>query len=52
MAAVQTNNKEEVKRITAVDNMDVFTQSQEDNSFPEDDILAAKKIKFRKTPKR
>ena len=34
-ASVQTNNKEQVNQDTSVDNMDVFIQSQKDNSFPE-----------------
>ena len=51
-APVQTNNTEEVNQDTAVDSMDVFTQSQEDYSFPKDDILAAKELKFIKTRKK
>ena len=51
-ASVQTNDKDEVNQETSADNMDVFIQSQENNSFPEDDIWAAKELKFSKTPKK
>ena len=51
-ASVQTNKKEEVNQDTTVESMDVFTQSQEDNSFPKDDIWAALELKFIKMRKK